>query len=278
MSPDRLFVHERQLSKIETILVAGNRGPCGGVNMALEAAYQVLEVRDKAAGYRVEAESIDDIEPKFRIYSLWDIVHNKPVMAELAKRGLISVNLKLDLIPKRSVAFKPAHGDSPWLDQYALEMDWRMIDVTCQLVTRVQNLAKKAEREGKHVVYIGVDKHPETVGVMGQVDSQNVTLVEKPKAVSGLDLPLDKSKIVFSQTTLSPREVIAVEKALSSNYPEIEIPNRLDICYATYNRQEAVSRLLGKDRIDMLVVVGSQHSHNSKELRSLGLLSGIPSY
>lgn len=263
---------------VEAIFVAGNRGPCGGVNMALEAAYQVLDIRDRVAGYRVEAENIGDIEPRFRIYSLWDIVHNKPVMAELAKRGLISVNSRLDLIPRGSAAFKPAHGGPSWMDQYASEMGWHMIDVTCQLVTRVQNFSKRAESEGKHVIYIGVTGHPETIGVMGQLNPDNITLVERPEDVSSLILPGGKQKIVFSQTTLSPREVLKVEEVLLSKYPEVEIPNRLDICYATYNRQEAVNKLIEEDHINMLIVVGSQHSHNSKELRDLGLLSGIPSY
>ena len=278
MTVERFQELEQTTTFVEEALVAGNRGPCGGVYMAFEAADQVLAIRDIFAGYRVEATDISQIDPKLRVYSLWDIVHNKPIMKDLAKRGLVSVNLNLDLIPDAAAVIKPAHGGPPWLDDYATEHNWQMIDVTCQLVTRVQNLAKRAEREGKHVVYIGVNKHPETVGVMGQIDQQNVTLVEKPDDVLGLNLPSEKPKIVFSQTTLSPREVLKVEEVLLSKYPQVEIPNRLDICYATFNRQEAVQRLIDDKGIQMLVVVGSGHSHNSKELRDLGLFSGMPSY
>ena len=263
---------------VEKVHIAGNKGPCGGVNMAWEATCQALDLRDRFAGHRIEAENPEDIDPKYRVYSLWDIVHNTPVMEELSKRGLVSVNMKFNLIPRDAVAIKPAHGGPRSLDQLAMDMNWQMIDVTCQLVTRVQNLALRAEEQGKHIAYIGVDGHPETIGVMGNLKSENVTLFEKPDDVQLSTLPANKPAIVFSQTTLSPKEVIVVESALQVKYPEIEVPNRLDICYATYNRQEAVERLLIEQHINMLIVVGSRHSHNSKELRALGLLSSIPSY
>src|SRR3989338_4421137 len=114
---------------VENVHIAGNKGPCGGVNMAWEAACQGLDLRDRFAGYRIEDSNPEDIYPKYRIYSFWYIVHNKPVMEELSRRGLVSVNLKLNLIPRDAVAIKPAHGGPRSLDQLALEMNWQIIDV-----------------------------------------------------------------------------------------------------------------------------------------------------
>lgn len=245
---------------VEEVLVAGNRGPCGGVNMAFEAANQVLDI---VAGR----------EP---VYINWDLVNNKPIMEQYAARGLINVKNDLSLVPDGSIFLFSAHGVPPSMHEQAKEKGLLTIDTTCQLVTRVHNLAKRAASEGQHVIYVGKNGHPETVGTMGEVPLGQITLVEKPEDVDNLILP-DIPKVVYSQTTLATDEIKDIMLGLRNKFGEtIKIPNRWDICYATDNRQAAVDELV--TLTDLLLVVGSKHSHNSQELRRKGEKAGIPSY
>lgn len=258
---ENLRTAEKYKFPVSELRVAGNYGPCGGVNMALSATHQVLDI-------------VRGREP---VYTNWDIVNNVLIMQELKKKGLVNVGNNFDNVPDNSILLFSAHGVPPRFYEIAREKNLLVIDVTCQLVGRVHTLARNAEAAGKHIVYIGVAGHPETMGVMGEVDPQNITLVQKAADVLAVKLP-DKPKVVYSQTTLLPREVGELEKSLSEKFPEIEIPSRLDVCYAMYNRQAAVEALLKNGRIDLLLVVGSRHSHNSQELRLMGDQAGIPSY
>ncbi|HYM65175.1 MAG TPA: 4-hydroxy-3-methylbut-2-enyl diphosphate reductase [Candidatus Sulfotelmatobacter sp.] len=246
---------------VERVLVAGNRGPCGGVNMAIEAANQVLDI----------------VEGRETVYTNWDIVNNTPVMDRFRQRGIINVKNDLDRIPNNSIVLFSAHGVPPNYHDVAAEKGFLTIDTTCQLVTRVHTLAKNAEREGKHIVYIGKDKHPETVGVMGEVKSENITFLEPESNINGLELPLGKDVVVYSQTTLATDEVRDQQERLKERFPQIIIPKRWDICGATDTRQQAAESLLDDHQVDFLLVAGSSHSHNSLELKRKAEKRKIPS-
>lgn len=246
-------------SQIQEILIAGNRGPCGGVNMAIEATDQVLDI----VGGREE------------VYIPWGIIHNRPVMTAYEKRGVVNFNLDWSKLPDGSIVINPAHGAPPSFFKAAALKNCFVVDVTCQFVNKVQGLARKAEEAGKHVLYVGVCGHPETEGVRGQVKPENFTLIEKIADLEGLAVPEGVKAITYSQTTLATREIRAILEKLRQN-PSVEVPNRWDICYATDNRQEAVEKLA--NMVDSLVVVGSKHSHNSQMLTELGLKRGIDSH
>lgn len=249
--------HESNPIGVEEVLVAGNRGPCGGVNMAFEAANQVLDI----------------VAGREKVYINWDLVNNKPIMEKYAQRGLVNVKNDLSLVPDGSIFLFSAHGVPPTLHEQAHEKNLLTIDTTCQLVNRVHNLAKNAAERGQHVIYVGKDGHPETIGTMGEVPLGQITLVEKPEDINRLELP-DVPKVVYSQTTLATDEIGDTMRALREKYGEdITIPNRWDICYATDNRQAAVDELI--KMVDMLLVVGSKHSHNSQELRKKGEKEGL---
>lgn len=283
VSSERIAEYDLRPFPVEKVLVAGDRGPCGGVNMALEAARQVLEIVNKE-------------NPGEKIYSPWDIVHNRPVMDELKHQGLTVFNHDWDLVPDGSIILLPAHGAAPRLYQIAEGKKCLVVDVTCQLVTRVHHLAMNAAgkrrepkpEERRHVVYIGAQGHPETEGVLGELDQGTHTLIDQKKYSSLLpkeriqyleevinNLP-EGRKVVYSQTTLSPDDVDIIVDFLRQRVSDVEIPSRRDICYAMDNRWTAVRELL--PRIDMLLVVGSKHSHNSQQLRLTGEKAGLPSY
>lgn len=250
--------------------------------MALEAVNQVLEI-------------VDGREP---VYSPWGVVHNTLVVEELSQRGLKDFNHKWEEVPDGSIVVFPAHGAPPEYYGIARAKNICVIDVTCPLVTRVHHLAmdaigKRREikdvSEVKHVIYIGAEGHPETVGVLGELDEGAHTLIDQKKwgkftlrereeymVNIFASLPKDRKKVVYSQTTLSPKDVDDILAVLGERVENLEIPSRRDICYAMDSRWFAVRDLIPK--VNMLIVVGSKHSHNSQELRRTGEKVGVPSY
>ncbi len=245
---------------VESIFIAGNRGPCGGVNMALQAAEAVLGI-------------VGGREP---VFTPWDIVHNTPIMSELARKGLVNFGLDWDKVPDRSIVLKPAHGGPPSLDQIAADKGCLLIDVTCPLVARVQDMALRAQEDGQDVIYIGALNHPEPAGVLGRLDPTRAHFIQTLEDFQNLRLPEGRRAVVLSQTTMGKSDVGTIE-AQARLRPNIRVPDRSSICYATDTRQNAVTAMLEQQQIDRLVVVGSPHSHNSQELVGLGRKSGIPS-
>lgn len=261
MKPERLSNPERPKFNVEKILIAGNRGPCAGVNMALEAAHQVLSI----------------VNGREAVWTNWPVVNNKPITKELERAGLKSFDNDWGKVPNGSVVIFSAHGVLPGHHKIAQEKNCLVIDTTCLLVTKVHNLVKEAEKSEQHVVYIGRKGHPETIGVMAEVRSESISLIETKNDVDNLNIGTGENCIVYSQTTLMPDEVNEVEERLSQRLPDIEIPDKLGICYATYSRQRAVEDLINKG-IDILIVVGSRKSHNSQMLKRKGRRARIPSF
>ena len=246
---------------VEKVLIAGNRGPCAGVNMALEAANQVLFL----------------VDGREQVWTNWPVVNNRPITDELTRRGLRNFNNDWSLVPDGSIVLFSAHGVTLEHRRIAAFKNCLVIDTTCLLVTKVHDLVRTAQEDGLKTVYIGRKGHPETVGVMSEVKPGNILLVEEVKDVASLAIGTGENYIVYSQTTLMPDEVDDVEKELSWRFPDIEIPDKLGICYATYSRQKAVEKLIATG-IDLLLVVGSVESHNSQMLRRKGERMGIVSF
>lgn len=262
MTPDRLVNIEKCAFAVETISIPGNRGPCGGV-------WKIFKQLDVA---------LDALRSeKIPLYINWNPVNNIPVTAEYERQGLVNFKNDWNLVPRHSLVIPSAHGVGPDFYDKARGKECVVVaDGTCQLVTRVHELVKKAQREGMFIVYIGKEGHPETVGVMSEVEAENIALLEEDDDVSNFEVPFDRPKIVYSQTTLSTNEIRKQYRALRSKFPGIEIPSRWDICYATDSRQTAVEQLI--DGAQLLVVVGSGPSHNSNELRLIGQKAGKPSF
>ncbi len=272
MTPEReISDSRRELPSfgVEKILVAGNRGPCGGV-------WRIFKIADLSLDQNAISARKYGVEPE-PIYTNWNLVNNIPVTENYQKSGLHNFKNNWDLVPDFSQVIPSAHGVGPSFYENAKEKHCTVIaEGTCQLVTRVQMLARKAEKAGKFMFYIGVDGHPETIGVMAQVSPENSMLIAEGSAIRRISELADRPKIVLSQTTLSTDEVRDKYRDLKVAYPDIEIPSRWDICNATDTRQAAVKELAAKSQL--LIIVGSGPSHNSTELMKIGLKYGIPSY
>jgi 4-hydroxy-3-methylbut-2-enyl diphosphate reductase len=208
------------------------------------------------------------------VYVRKEIVHNKHVVDELRGLGAIFVE-ELSEVPDGGRAIFSAHGVSPEVRRQAKERNLVIIDATCPLVTKVHLEAVKFAREGYTIVLIGHRNHDEVIGTLGEAPSKMI-LVESPEDVDALDIP-DPARVAYlTQTTLSLDETTQVVKRLEERYPMIRGPKSQDICYATENRQMAVKAVARF--CDVLLVVGSANSSNSKRLVEVGHNYGVQAF
>ncbi len=230
------------------ILLANPRGFCAGVNMAIECLEEALRIFGP------------------NVYVFHEIVHNKHVVRRFTKQGVTFVN-HVSEVPRGSILLYSAHGISPDIRSQARQRQLQTIDATCPLVTKVHMEAVRYAREGYHIVLIGHEGHDEVIGTMGEVP-ESITLVQTPEEVDQLAFTPDAKIAYLTQTTLSVYEANAVIDRLKQRYPRIASPPKKDVCYATTNRQQAVSELARE--ADIIVVLGSKNSSNSQRLKEIG--------
>ena len=238
------------------ILLARPRGFCAGVNMAIECLDRTIEM----------------FGPRIFVYH--EIVHNKYVVERFTRQGVTFVE-SVDDVPAGAILLYSAHGVSPEIRRQAACRNLRTIDATCPLVTKVHVEAIRYAQQGYHVVLIGHEGHDEVIGTMGEAP-RSITLVETPDEVDRLPFATDDKVAYLTQTTLSVDEAARVIERLKQRYPQIASPPKEDICYATTNRQEAVAQLAPS--ADVLIVLGSQNSSNSRRLQEIGESFGVPAY
>ena len=235
------------------LLVAAPRGFCAGVDRAIEIVEKCLEKYGKP------------------VYVRHEIVHNKHVVESLEKKGAIFVE-ELSECPKNRPVIFSAHGVAKSVFSEAKESNIQYIDATCPLVTKVHIEAKRYHNLGYQIIMIGHKNHPETIGTIGQLPTDEVLLVENVVDVDKIK-PRDEEKLAYiTQTTLSIDDTLEIATALKKRFPLIAAPHKEDICYATTNRQNAVKKI--SPLIDGLLVVGSTNSSNSKRLVEVGKKAG----
>jgi 4-hydroxy-3-methylbut-2-enyl diphosphate reductase len=208
------------------------------------------------------------------VYVRKEIVHNKHVVDELRDAGAIFVE-ELDEVPEGARAIFSAHGVAPSVRRQATDRHLDVIDATCPLVTKVHLEAVRFARDGFSIVLIGHKDHDEVIGTLGEVPGRSF-LVETVEDVDRLELP-DPTRVRYlTQTTLSLDETRDIIVRLKQRFPLIQGPPAQDICYATENRQMAVKAI--SECVDLLLVVGSQNSSNSKRLVEVGDNFGVKSH
>jgi 4-hydroxy-3-methylbut-2-enyl diphosphate reductase len=208
------------------------------------------------------------------VYVRKEIVHNKHVVDELREAGAVFVE-ELDEVPAGARAIFSAHGVAPSVRRQAKERHLDVIDATCPLVTKVHLEAVRFARDGYSIVLIGHKDHDEVIGTLGEVPGRSF-LVETLEDVDRLELP-DSTRVRYlTQTTLSLDETRDLVNRLKERFPHLQGPPAQDICYATENRQMAVKAI--SEAIDLLLVVGSENSSNSKRLVEVGDNFGVRSH
>jgi|TARA_B110000438_G_scaffold289627_1_gene324403 4-hydroxy-3-methylbut-2-en-1-yl diphosphate reductase len=239
--------------KPHTLLLAEPRGFCAGVVRAIEVINHLLE---------------NEGPP---IYSYHEIVHNKFIVENFKKRGVIFTENIIE-VPKKSRIVFSAHGVSPLVMQEAKERKLRIIDATCPLVTKVHLETKKAARDGYDILLVGHRGHDEVEGTLGEAPMKT-TVIDSINEANSAVINSDKVFVV-TQTTLSVDDTHEIIDTIKQKFPNAEIRN--DICYATTNRQAAVKELAKK--ADMILVVGSPNSSNSVRLMEHAKSSGAVAY
>ncbi len=229
-----------------TILLAAPRGFCAGVDRAI----QIVELALAKYGAPV--------------YVRHEIVHNRYVVDGLKEKGAVFVE-ELDEIPDdgRPVVFS-AHGVAKSVPDAAKAREMFFIDATCPLVSKVHREAERHFKNGRQIILIGHNGHPEVIGTMGQLPPGAVVLIETVEDVAALNVVDENNLAYCTQTTLSVDDTAAVVDALKQRFPSIEGPHKEDICYATTNRQAAVKAIA--ERCEAFMVIGAPNSSNSNRL------------
>lgn len=205
------------------------------------------------------------------VYVRKEIVHNKYVVETLQERGVIFVD-ETDEVPEGAHLVFSAHGVSPAVRDSAKNRNLLTLDASCPLVTKVHNEAKRFARDGYHILLVGHEGHEEVEGTAGEAP-EITHLVDGVDGVDRLpDFPEDQKLVWLSQTTLSVDETMLIVDKLHERYPNLENPPSDDICYATQNRQAAVKEIA--PRCELVIVVGSQNSSNSRRLVEVALEAG----
>jgi 4-hydroxy-3-methylbut-2-enyl diphosphate reductase len=208
------------------------------------------------------------------VYVRKQIVHNAHVVRDLERRGAVFVESEEDA-PEGAVLVLSAHGVAPAVHEGAARRHLRTVDATCPLVSKVHAEARRFAAEGYTILLVGHEGHEEVEGTLGEAPEATV-LVQTAEDAERVRVS-DPARVAYvTQTTLSVDETAEIVATLRRRFPEIEGPQAGDICYATTNRQRAVKELVSE--IDLLLVIGSQNSSNSKRLVETGRAAGVEAH
>ncbi len=241
---------------VKRLVLASPRGYCAGVERAVEIVARALELHGPP------------------VYVRKQIVHNAHVVREFEARGAVFVESEED-VPHGATLVLSAHGVAPSVHENAAQRGLETIDATCPLVSKVHAEARHFAARGFTVFLVGHEGHEEVEGTLGEAP-ESMLLVETAEDAERIQPDQTARLAYITQTTLSVDDTREVVNVLRRRFPEIIGPEKNDICYATTNRQRAVKRLLG--RIDLLLVVGSGNSSNSKRLVEVARARGVSAH
>ncbi len=238
------------------VLLLTPRGFCAGVVRAIDVVRIALDVYGRP------------------IYVRKEIVHNRHVVDDLRAAGAVFVDELADVPSGGRVIFS-AHGVSPAVRAEADARSLRVIDATCPLVTKVHLEAVRFARLGYTILLIGHPEHDEVVGTLGEAPEHTIVVSTEEEA-DRVHVPTPDRVGYITQTTLSLDEARGIIERLKRRFPGIQGPPAQDICYATENRQQAVKAIAPE--CQLLLVVGSQNSSNSRRMVEVSENAGVPAY
>jgi 4-hydroxy-3-methylbut-2-enyl diphosphate reductase len=236
---------------VDRVLLAAPRGFCAGVEMAIKALAWMVRAFDPP------------------VYCYHEIVHNALVVERFERLGVVFVD-SIDDVPEGAPVMLSAHGSAPEVVRDAQANGGFVVNAVCPLVTKVHHEVKVRAGKGYRIVYVGHEGHEEAVGTMA-VAPETIHLVETVADVDALPA-FEEPVALLAQTTLSHREWSGVMEAASARFPELWRPGRSDLCFATTNRQSALTEIA--ERCDAVVVIGSANSSNTRALEKLAVESG----
>ena len=238
---------------VDRVLLAAPRGFCAGVEMAI-----------KALGWMVRV-----FEPP--VYCYHEIVHNGLVVDRFRRLGVVFVDDVAE-VPPGAPLMLSAHGSAPEVVEAARAGGGFVVDAVCPLVTKVHHEVKVRAGKGFSILYVGHEGHDEAVGTMA-VAPESIHLVESEEQVAALPDP-GGPVALLAQTTLSHQDWAGVLEAARRRFPDLWMPGKSDLCFATTNRQSALTEIAGK--ADAIVVIGSANSSNTVALEKEARNAGCP--
>lgn len=240
---------------MKTIRLIEPRGFCFGVRNALNIVEQVLNEN-----------------PDRTIYIYNEIVHNKLIVTDLKKRGVIFTQ-DTSSIPDSEIVIISAHGIAPAIRKDLTSRGRKVIDATCPLVEKVHKEVISYSQKGYHIIYIGDPKHDEAKGVIAEAQ-HNISVVQTETDILNIKKGF-KKYIVLNQTTLNMFDVSELITKIRQTIPQLETPAKNDICFATTSRQNAV--LEHSSKCELVIVLGSKNSSNSQKLKKIAQNAGAKS-
>lgn len=231
------------------IILAEPRGFCAGVKSSLKAVEKALK----------------DFGPP--IYVKHEIVHNKSVLKDLSKKGVVFAE-EIEDIPAGSTFVISAHGISPDVQKKADGKKFNIVDATCPVVKKIHNMASELSFKGYKIILVGHRKHPEIIGITGYIRGE-FQIVEKRGDLKKVSFGKSDKIAVITQTTLNFDDTTLLIDDIKKKFPGLHPRSKSNICYATRDRQDAVRRI--SEKSDIVLIIGSANSSNSNRLRETAL-------
>jgi 4-hydroxy-3-methylbut-2-enyl diphosphate reductase len=222
------------------IILAKNIGFCAGLKRALLLAEESIKEKPKPCQV------------------LGSLLHNEEVVAKLKKRGVKFI--KSPKNAKRGILIISAHGPGRE-DLSKISKKIKIVDATCLLVKKAQNLAKYPWRRGQKIVIIGDKNHSEVESIQSAINNEGI-VVEEEREARQIKLNKKSSIAVVAQTTQSPDRVEKILNILKRKYKKVDFYNTL--CPFVLARQREAKEIAKK--ADVMLVVGSKTSANTRRL------------
>ncbi len=228
------------------VILAKSSGFCFGVKRAVDKVYEQTEQGKK-------------------IYTYGPIIHNEEVVKDLEEKGVKVLEGKdeLEALSEGSVVIR-SHGVSKEICDLIEEKGLECIDATCPFVKRIHNIVQKESEDGRRIIIIGNDGHPEVEGIKGWSKTP-ATVIESREEAEDFKAEKDEKLCIVSQTTFNYKKFKELVEIFQKKGYDIIVANT--ICNATEERQKEASELAAK--VDVMIVIGGTHSSNTRKLYEL---------
>ena len=221
------------------IIIAKNTGLCYGVKRALKTAQETRRLR------------------RGKVSTLGDLIHNPQVIADLEAKGVGSIADVKDV--EDGTIIIRSHGVSPEIYKTLKRRKLEIVDATCPIVQKIQELVARLAREKKEIIIVGNKEHPESQGLIGHSRGRGLIIENETQAAA---LAFRKKRAVLAQSTQDLHLFKKVAAALIEKTEELQIFNT--ICRSTQTRQRTTSELAAQ--VEALFIVGGKNSSNTRKL------------
>lgn len=226
------------------IILAKSAGFCFGVQRAVDSVYSEIGKQHD------------------RIYTLGPIIHNEQVVSDFASKG-VKVVEDIEQLKRQNneTVIIRSHGVEKKVYDTLENENINIVDATCPFVKKIHKIVLEESSQGKQIIIIGNDKHPEVEGIKGWVDGTAI-VINEPEDIEKIDFNKDSKVCVVSQTTFNHNKFKYLVEIIQKKGYDINVVNT--ICNATHERQAEAKDISSK--VDAMIVIGGRHSSNTQKL------------